>query len=274
MKIAFLVQAHSSVRQLSMLSKALTSTDSDVYIHFDKKSREDLGDLKDAVTVARVPVYHGGFSQVKATLNLLGAAVKKNYDYFFLLSGQCFPIKSLTWLQQRLDGKTDFINCYPMPRDAFKKTLDRLEHFYFERHAESAVHSLLNKISYRLPKRNFVRGLSLWPYAGSQWWCLRKNTVLYILDYVARNPGFSRYMSTTTCSDEVFFQSIISNMGNTKEQKPALFCADFDAETARPKIYTTKDIPMLDGRDVFVARKMDLNVDSGIIDYYSSLARQ
>jgi hypothetical protein len=271
MKVAFLVQAHTNVAQLHRLTQVLSSDRSDVYLHFDRKSPEDPTGLAQATLVPRLPVYHGGFSQVTATLSLLRAAIAhQDYDYYFLLSGQCFPIKSLDWLAAKLDGTSDYINYYPMPCEALAKGLDRLEYFYFERQAKPGAYGLVNQLAKRLPKRNFVKGLDLWPHAGSQWWCLRHRTIGDILQYVDRHPRFSRYLRTTSYSDEVFFQSIISTLGIESALKPALFCADFDPATRRPKTYTTADIPLLDARDVFVARKMDINVAPEIVNHYRS----
>ena len=274
MRIAFLVQAHTNVKQISMLSSLLSSDRSDVYVHFDKKSSEDLSGLTNATIVPRIPVYHGGFSQVQATLNLLRSAVKQNYDYYFLLSGQCFPIKPLSWLMDTLDPSFDHIDFYAMPKDIYAKRLDRLEYYYFEKQSENSAYLWLNRLLKRImPKRNFVKGLSLWPYAGANWWCLRHSTIEYVLNYTDRYPKFSRYMSMTSYSDEVFFQSIISNMGIESELKPALYCADFDPATKHPKIYTLQDIPLLDSREVFVARKMDINVEPEIVHHYRELIR-
>ena len=275
MRIAFLVQAHANVPQLTLLTRALRASGGDVYIHVDSKSKEDPTPLSTLATlVERIPVFHGGFSQVRATLLKLQAAMRKGYDHYFLLSGQCFPIKSAEWLSTRLAAGGDFLNYYPMPRDKFQKRLDRLQHFHFERHGHSRWHALLNKGAKRLPKRDFVNGLSLWPYAGSNWWCLRDSTVRFIDDYVNRHSDFVRFMRLTAYSDEVFFQSIVSNMGIEDELRPALFCADFDPSTDRPRIYTTADIDLLDAREAFVARKFDLISSPEVLMHYAGRVGQ
>lgn len=273
MRIAFLVQAHANILQLTLLARALRAAGGDVYVHLDSKSKEDPAPLAPLATlVQRIPVFHGGFSQVDATLLKLRAAMRQGYDHYFLLSGQCFPIKSAQWLAARLAAGGDFLNCYPMPRDRSQKRLDRLQHFHFERHAQSRWHALLNRAARRLPKRDFVNGLSLWPYAGSNWWCLRDSTVRYIDDYVNRHPDFVRYMRLTAYADEVFFQSVVSNMGIQDELRPALFCADFDAHTCRPRTYTSADIDMLDAREAYVARKFDLESSPDVLMHYAAFA--
>jgi Core-2/I-Branching enzyme len=275
MRIAFLIQAHTNVEQISLLAETLSSEWSDVYVHLDRKSPGDWSSLnqENMTLVPRIPVYHGGFSQVQATLNLLRNAIEQQYDHYFLLSGQCFPIKPLSWLWERLNPGCDYINCFPMPQESWEKRFDRLEHFYFEQQTDQVMYLWINRLARRLPKRNFKKGLGLHPYAGSQWWCLRKKTVEFILDYVDRYPKFSQYLSTTSYSDEVFFQSIIAQMNIASELKPALFCADFDPITRRPKVYTYADIPLLDSREVFIARKIDLMVDAAIVNHYRSIVR-
>lgn len=271
MKIAFLIQAHANVAQLRMLASTLEALGGDVYLHFDKKSPESLADLPASVRVAeRIPVYHGGYSQVACTLALLRKALPQQYDRYFLLSGQCFPIKSKDWLLDRLTLDVDYLNIYPMPCDALQKRLDRLQGYHFERHSESAAHRLLNKLSRILPKRNFVNGMSVWPHAGSNWWCLRHESAAYVLDYVRRMPDFVRFMRTTAYPDEVFFQSILSNLGPKYAHRPALFHAEFNRATGRPRFFTMNDVALLDGTEAFFARKFDLAQQPDILHHYAS----
>lgn len=74
--------------------------DIDFYIHVDKKShitnqiakRPDIHILSDSL---RVDVQWGGISMIQATLNMLQEAYcSKKFDYYWLCSGQDFPLKS------------------------------------------------------------------------------------------------------------------------------------------------------------------------------------
>lgn len=273
MRIAFLIQAHANPAQISQLTRSLQALGGDVFLHYDRKSAEPLDGLPDGVRcVERIPVYHGGFSQVACTLLMLEQAVAQGYDRYFLLSGQCFPIKSRAWLLERLALDVDYLNIYPMPCDRLQKRLDRLQHHHFERHAESVGHKLMNRLARLLPKRDFVNGLSVWPHAGSNWWCLRHDSVAYVLDYVRRMPGFVRFMSTTSYADEVFFQSILSNMGPGYATRPALFHAEFEPASGRPRLFTMADVPMLDATEAFVARKFDLAREPQVLLHYAAAA--
>lgn len=193
-RIAFLVQAHRAPQQLSRLAACLRSAggDDQVYIHVDAKADQAPFRQLEKVPGVHVDptpivVGHGGFTQVEATLRMLRRAVASGpFSHYMLLSGQCFPTKPVAVLHDLFHGDHhDFINYYPMPNLAKAKGLDRLEQFHFEHWPWTR----LNGVVKRLPKRNFVKGLSAWPHAGSQWWALRHATVTQILKFVDVTPN-------------------------------------------------------------------------------------
>ena len=97
LKNAWLVMAHTNLNQLKKLLKLLDSTDSDIYIHIDRKSSIDVADLKTQYSKLYVfkeySVYWGEYSQISVELLLLKAAVKKgNYNYIHLISGMDLPL--------------------------------------------------------------------------------------------------------------------------------------------------------------------------------------
>lgn len=102
MKIAYLILCHTDPIHISRLANKLTEIDSGfVYIHVDNKvSIKEYKDLlksnsKVKFITNRVNVHWGGYSSVKATLNLLDEAYKEyKYDRFVLLQGLDYPLKS------------------------------------------------------------------------------------------------------------------------------------------------------------------------------------
>ncbi len=264
-KVAFLVLAHTNPEQVRMLIGALTSEHTDVYVHFDAKYKGDLSIIKENVIEKRNEVYHSGYSVVNSTIDLIRYAYNSGarYEYYMLLSGQCFPVRSVSWLCDVLTGEHDYINYYPMPREISAKTLDRLEYFHVE--GDSVFTKASRRLLRCLPKRNFVKGMSMWPYSGSQWWCLREDTVRYILGFIDKYPAYSGYMRTTRIPDEVYFHSIISNMGIEHEIRPALFRAEFDPKTNRPYIVNKENINRLNREGIFILRKFDTKVDTEVI---------
>ena len=123
MKHAALIMAHKNKRQLIRLIKAVRTDKIDVFVHPDKKwklSKADISEIEgvaDNVFVLKNRV-HGvldRFSLPKIELNLIAAAIKREktsgerYGYFMLLSGQDYPIKNRSYVQDFLDKQ------YPKP---------------------------------------------------------------------------------------------------------------------------------------------------------------
>lgn len=100
MKLAILLLCHKNAEQINLFLETLKHPDIEFFIHMDKKAdivdqlikRPDIHVLPDNL---RVDVRWGEFSQTQATLNLFSAARKiKNFDYYWVCSGQDFPIVS------------------------------------------------------------------------------------------------------------------------------------------------------------------------------------
>ena len=100
MKLAFLIQCHKNSEQINKLMEALSHPNIDFYVHVDRKSEitQQINTHNSNVTILpdeeRVDVKWGTFSQIEATLNLLKQAYSKKYDYYWLISGQDFPLVS------------------------------------------------------------------------------------------------------------------------------------------------------------------------------------
>lgn len=100
MKLAILLLCHKNAEQINLFLETLKHPDIEFFIHMDKKAdivnqlikRQDIHVLPDNL---RVDVKWSGFSMIEATLNLLKEAYKATrFDYYWLCSGQDFPLKS------------------------------------------------------------------------------------------------------------------------------------------------------------------------------------
>lgn len=90
MKLAFLIQAHKSFNQLEKLICYLNENDCGIYVHIDLKYENLYSKLKN-----RKNVIWSGFSQVKATLEMMKQVNLQNYDYISLISGEDLLIKPI-----------------------------------------------------------------------------------------------------------------------------------------------------------------------------------
>lgn len=99
-KHAYLIVAHNNFYILERLVKLLDYEFNDIYIHIDKKVKDfRFNYFKNIVTkskiffVKRFNIKWGGYNIVKAELELLEEASKKNYVYYHILSGVDMPLK-------------------------------------------------------------------------------------------------------------------------------------------------------------------------------------
>lgn len=220
MKIAYLILAHNTPKHLNRLLASLQHKNANFYIHIDKKSNAHI-DIAESDNVhfvrKRIPVYWGGFSQVQATLELLRTALDQtHHDYYVLLSGSSYPVKSQKYIENfftRYQGY-EFIDLYPMP--LFDKSFDRIEYFFLEGNTNRIINYFYAKTNYFVKmirlKRFFpanYKNLKL--YGGGQWWILTHNCVEHILKYIDENKELVEFYANTFCPDEMFFQTIIGN---------------------------------------------------------------
>lgn len=154
MRIAYLILAHKNPEQVKRLVRLL---DSDVYIHIDRKSDMDkfhISDPKVKYINKRVNITWGGFSMIKATLKLINVARNNNnYDYYILLSGDDYPLRSLDELESFLieHRQYSFIE-YDKFDEKWQHSKERYEKFkifektnIFKRVVQKIVNVFINK---------------------------------------------------------------------------------------------------------------------------------
>ncbi|HSW96464.1 MAG TPA: beta-1,6-N-acetylglucosaminyltransferase [Candidatus Saccharimonadales bacterium] len=253
MKIAYLIMANKNPNHLNRLLQSLQSDTVDFFIHIDKKSRDTffLPKFKNIKILKNsIPVYWGGFSQVDAAILLMKEAkLTKKYDYYILLSGSDYPVKSNTHIHNYLLknlGK-EFINICKMPLNG--KTWNRIEYFHFEGSENKIIAcgiQTLNKMV-KLIKRNYPKKYStLTLYGGSTWWALTDKCIEYILQFIKDNPDFIHFYKYTLCSDEMFFQTILGNSPFKKNITNALTYTDWESkELPLPAKITKRHIAIL-----------------------------
>ena len=121
LKQAVLIQCHKNPEQVNLLLEALCGPDVDVYIHVDRKSDmiRQLKSFPNAFLLPdelRVDVKWAGFSQIRATLNLLDYASSHGiYEHYWLISGQDYPIKPIPLAVSFLNDhpNTNFVQIWP-----------------------------------------------------------------------------------------------------------------------------------------------------------------
>jgi hypothetical protein len=198
-----------------------------VAIHFDARSRPaDFDRIRAAlaqnpsVTFARrrVKCGWGEWSLVAATLEATRAALADfpGATHFYMLSGDCMPIKSAEFVRARLEAEdADHIETFDFFESDWIKTGIKEErliyrHWFNERQRKRLFYAALNLQKRLGLARPLPRDLKI--RIGSQWWCLRRRTVEAVMDYIARRRDVLRFFRTTWIPDETFFQSIVAHL--------------------------------------------------------------
>lgn len=226
-KIAFILLCHKDPDAVVRQAKQLTATGDCVAIHFDGNAPvADFVKIKDALAghsriafaKKRIKCGWGEWSLIRATLSAMEAAAAGFADatHFFLLSGDCMPIKSSAFAREFLDRENkDFIESFDFHSSNWIKTgmkEDRLRyrHFFNERSQKRFFYASLSVQEKLGLTRSAPADIDV--MIGSQWWCLRRKTVERILAFVAKRKDVLRFFSTTWIPDETFFQTLVRHL--------------------------------------------------------------
>jgi len=292
MNIAYLILAHQHPLALKKLIDKLSMGCAHFFVHIDKK--KDIKEFQSVVTNVnvvflkgreRVKVSWGGFSQVAATLNLIQAAKKhyKIFDRYCLLSGSCYPIKNNEEIRTRLASNIEYIRIDNIINGSNGDIhFDNITYYWFMDWPSIIKNALKRKV-----KRNAYTGFD--SYYGSQWWCLTRDCIDYVMMFVNNNIDYMKFHKYTLCADEIFFASIIKN-------SPFANNISHDFEKAKdlvqykksnihgchyinwnavgcslPKVLDMEDAEFLVKSDALFARKFDPEKSRELIDFIDSV---
>lgn len=294
MRIAILILCHKNPSQINALLNILKNPSITFFLHIDRKSsiKNEITKRDDVVILSdnkRVDVQWGKISQIQATLNLLNSASSDDdYDFFWLCSGQDFPIKScdyiLKWFENNADN--DFVNLMPSKNTGLKSenNYDKRNAIYFpnwilgkEIH-KRIIRRFYTEITggynqtYNCVRRKPVGGMRF--YFGSQWICLTRRTVDWITIYLNKNPEYFQFFENCNCPDESFFQTLVMNSPYASLRKDYLHFIDWAGQKNHPKVLTIDDYHRLIESEKLMARKFDFDVDQQIIKELVTHLRQ
>lgn len=266
--IAYLILVHRYPRQFKRLFRAIFHPANYYLVHVDKRSgvglqteiQDFLSSFANASLLKSRNTLWGGYSLVDAELRGIEELLKigSEWKFFINLSGQDFPLKSQTHIQDFLGRNigNDFIKVANQSKIR-PDTLSRIEDYCIE---------FSNRIL-RIPiKRQYLRGVT--PYIGNQWMILSRK----LCEHICYNPEvkrFKRFYRHTFIPDEGFFQTVIMNTSYEgtvlNDDKRTIVWVPIGTIKLRPKDFTSKDAEFLLSSQGLFARKFDETVDTGIL---------
>jgi hypothetical protein len=243
MKIAYLVFAYRNPQLIKKMVEKLSSENSGFFLHIDAKSHlRDFTDIHGHNVFfpeQRIPVYWGEFSGVRAITLLIHQALerKENYDYFFLLSGSEYPIRSRQYIERYLEKNygLEFIRLIKAPAPG--KPLSRFSTVRYE--SDKPVRRLafraLDKIG--LAQRDYLKHLEgLEPYSGRTWWTLTRAACEFALQFAGRHPQIPKFFMDTFAPEESFFHTILGNSEFASRACGNLVYEDWSRGGAHPEM--------------------------------------
>jgi hypothetical protein len=219
-KIALLVLGFRSPKVFGDIVLLMAKIEVDVYLHLD--SKVDLNDylvrsgsLTGNISVVRerYAINWGGYNMVRAEVALLRQAQRiRDYDRYVLISDDSFPLMNGFALRDEISRDYDRIDLNIMNKD--HHTYFRYKNFFlFDHPSNDPRRNTLPRNCFidqqffedvKKMEKAFKIGKALTRiYTGSQWWALRKDSVLTILEGFAKNVWLRDSFEYSLMSDEM-----------------------------------------------------------------------
>jgi hypothetical protein len=274
MKIAFLIIAHKNKPQIELLINQLQHPSFKTYLHLDKNANFHYSDIN----ASFIPITNnyacswGGYNVLKATFALLKKAHQDKNDYFILISGQDFPIKSnefiLNFFLQN-KGKS-FINIISEqdvktePLVDYNNFLNRFSLVHVPKiHPQNNLEKirvyLLTRIRYLQRKHSFLR-LSLPKniYAGENWFNLYKDDVSELLTEYRKSRLLRLRLCLGLSMEEILPHTLLKrNLKNNNWVNDSLRFTIWKPDTSHPEYLSTENINEAISSDELFARKFE-----------------
>ena len=270
-QIAYILLCHKDPEGIIRQARQLTAAGDCVSIHFDGRADpDDFARLKKAlsddpkVTFARrrIRCGWGEWSLVEATLEAVKAAEAAfpEASHFYMLSGDCMAIKTAEYTHDFLSREdADYIESFDFFKSDWIKTglkEERLiyRHFFNERRHGRLFYASLD-IQKRLGlKRRIPKDIQI--MIGSQWWCLRRRTIEWILEFTRARPDVMRFFRTTWIPDETFFQTLVRHLVPEAQIRSRTLTFLMFSDYGMPVTFYNDHHDLLLSQDFLFARKI------------------
>ena len=270
-KIAFILLCHKDPEGVIAQARRLTAAGDCMAIHFDARAPRAafdriataLADNPDvAIVRKRVKCGWGAWSLVQATLNAVQTALDAfpRASHFYMLSGDCMAIKSAEYAHAFLDAEdVDYIESFDYFASDWIKTgmkEDRLiyRHVFNERTQRRLFYASYDLQRHLGLRREIPHDLQM--MIGSQWWCLRRRTIEWVMEFRARRPDVMRFFRTTWIPDETFFQTLVRHLVPEDEIRSRTLTFLVFSDYGMPANFYNDHYDLLVGQDYLFARKI------------------
>lgn len=300
MKICYLIQSHINPKQIYRLIDIIKKSGSEAKVivsHNFSGCELDVTNLHNyGVQVLRGKGGRGDFVVLQSYLDAIKWLIDNqiNYDWLIYLSGQDYPIKPISNIENFLaktnyDGFIEYFNIFsPESHWSIKEAKSRYLFRYNKIHSLTKLPNWVKELLTPIKIINYlqpfirinlaydmlgVRALSSLLikdfvfYGGSLFTTLSRKCVEYLHQFCQSHPEVVEYYKKVCVPDESFLQTILVNSGLFNLCNDNKRYYDFSqTRNGRPAILTTNDYNAIMQSDAHFARKFDICKDSRILD--------
>ncbi len=270
-KIAFILLVHKNPKAIIEQAERLTTAGDYISIHFDASaSKTDYEMIRAALddnpsvcfAKNRVKCGWGEWSLVEGTLEAVRAAVIAfpRATHFYMVSGDCMAIKSAEYAHEFLDSDdVDYIESFDFFESDWIKTGMKEKRLIYRHWFNERTQTRRYYWSYELQKKlGLTREIpeDLQIMIGSQWWCLRRRTIEWILEFTRERRDVMRFFRTTWIPDETFFQTIVRHLVPDNEIRTRTLTFLMFTDYGMPVTFYNDHYDLLLSQDYLFARKI------------------
>ena len=270
-KIAYILLCHKDPEAIIQQAEQLTAVGDYMAIHFDASAdpvsyaliRSALAHNPNVTFVRkRIKCGWGEWSLVQATLLAVEAAVEDfpRATHFYMLSGDCMAIKTAEFTHNFLDeNDKDFVESYDFFESDWIKTGMKEERLIYRHFFNERTHKTLFYAAMKLQKRLGLRReipSDIQVQIGSQWWCLRRRTVEWILEFTRTRKDVMRFFRTTWIPDETLFQTLVRHLVKEDEIDTRTLTFLMFTDYGMPVTFHNDHFDLLLSQDFLFARKI------------------
>lgn len=290
MKHAYLLMVHKEPYNLQKLLELLDDENNDIYIHIDVKSKvlhkEEIMkwcSKSNIYFVRQTSVQWAAYSGINCEMILLEEAVKGNYDYYHLLSGQDLPLVSQRNMHRFFEDNNgkEFVSLYD------RSELDWRIQALYERVCYWHMKELTDKFTSKTMKKFIELFSRVWlklqkilhikrpikiedVVFGKNWFSITGNFAQFVL---AHKEEIQKVFKYTASGDEMFLQYMLvkspykdNNYLIDKDSSMRYVDWTRSVNKANPHIWEASEFDELINSGYLFARKFDSDVDKEIID--------
>jgi hypothetical protein len=218
MKIAYLYFAYKNPQLIRRTMEHLSGEDASFFVHIDRKAAiapfEAVRGGNVFFTERRIPVFWAEFSGVEAVLLLIrqALAAPERPDYFVLMSGSEFPLRSRPYIHRFFEQNRgrEFITMMKMPAPG--KPISRLNTLRFPSTRPVLRFAFRALAKLGLAQRDYRKAFGkLVPYSGVTWWALSREACQYVNEFTQQDRTLAEFCRNIHAPEETFIHTIVGN---------------------------------------------------------------